>query len=130
MSDIFIKRGSEGPRHDPYSYTEITVKRTDGNKVLRSATIHAGLAYWAETSDGRREDQDTVRVNDLFTEVAGITPHQAHKAHRELEDRRYRYHPCGQKYFHDCSGYPGESFVVCGKCGKVVDSHFDRSAVE
>lgn len=126
MTKITRKTGSEGPRHDPYHYEELTVKRPDG----RSITIHTGLAFWAEAGDGRREDHDVEKAMTLFEQVAGITPHQAEKTYRELRDRRYRYHPCGQRHFEDASGYPGESFVVCRKCGLVVDSHFNISAVE
>lgn len=126
MSSITIRRGTEGPRHDPYSFEEITVRRADG----RSVTIHTGLAFWVKASDGRIEQRETGPAIALFVEVASITPHQAEKAVRELRDRQYRYHPCGMKYLKDAAGYPGELFVFCAMCGDVIDAEFNIRAVE
>lgn len=38
-----MKSGQEGPKHDPYGYTEIVVER-DGCEVV----IHCGLGTWME----------------------------------------------------------------------------------
>jgi hypothetical protein len=126
MSKIKMRHGSEGPRHDPYHFEEVTVTRADG----RWATLHTGLAVWVKTSDGRWEERDEKKAFAIFGEVAGIAPRAVEKAEREKHDRRYRFHPCGQKHFEGASGYPGESFVVCRKCGDVIDYAFDRSAIE
>lgn len=126
MSSINIKTGSEGPRHDPYHYDEITVNRPDGSWV----TLHVGLAFWAETSEGERIDNDDRGALVLFEKAAGISLPVAYKAYREVRVRRYTRHPCGQKHFIDVQGFPGESFVFCRKCGDAVDSFFNSKAVE
>jgi len=40
---ISTRTGTEGPRHDPYSFTEITVEAR-GHRV----TVHYGLGEWIE----------------------------------------------------------------------------------
>lgn len=124
MSSINIKAGSEGPRHDPYHYDEITVTRLDGSWV----TIHVGLALWAEASDGRKIDNYQEALV-LFERLAGISLPVAYKSYHEVRVRRYTRHPCGQKHFIDVQGYPGESFVFCRKCGDAIDSSFNINAV-
>lgn len=128
MSVITIRRGKEGPRHDSYSFEEITVQRSDGRSVM----LHTGLALWAKGYDADGEVY-AMRVNKaavaLFIEIAGITPHQAEKAACEFRERRYRYHPCGLRYLKDVDGFPGETLVFCGKCGDVVDMNFNINAI-
>lgn len=128
MSSITHKHGSEGPKHDPYGYEEITVNRSDGRRV----TIHYGLGVWARSyhADGRLSGMSNDAAADkLFEKVAGIAPHFAERALKELRERRYRFHQCGNKYLKDVNGYPGETLTVCGRCGAVIDSEFDISAV-
>jgi hypothetical protein len=88
------------------------------------------------TATIRWPDEWVERVHDerravrQFERAVGISLPALEKAVHERQERKYRYHPCGNKSFEYASGYPGESFVVCRKCGDVIDSHFDRSAVE
>lgn len=129
MSHVTMRNGTEGPRHDPYAYTELTVERPDGRKVV----VHMGLATWVDARwpNGMQRTADSEReAFEVFEEVAGVTYPAAVKALLNLPQRRMRQHPCGTRFFCDQPGYPGESFVVCSKCGDVVDSHFDRSAIE
>ncbi len=42
---LSVRRGSEGPRHDPYSFEEWSVHQTI-NGVEKSITLHMGLAVW------------------------------------------------------------------------------------
>jgi hypothetical protein len=127
-SYVIVKHGVEGPRYDPYSYTEVTMHR-DG----RYATIHSGLGTWMTYNDGRvvRKFDDPFKIlRSKFEAVMGITPERARRIPDTIKNRRYKYHPCGIKHMHGAEGYPGESLVVCGKCGDVIDSSFDISAIE
>lgn len=126
---IAIRHGTEGPSWDPYSYSEITVHR--GNGV--SITIHTGLAMWVEFPAGnpRRvdcfsEEEQTDALN-FFTAVTGMTPGEAEDYHQ-----RYRHvcRKCGCRRTRTESGYPGESFNVCAKCGDIVSSNFHLSEIE
>jgi len=124
MTTIRIKTGSEGPRHDPYAYREITVSRPKG-----SVTLHLGLVEWVAVNGEHWKDYDREAI-DVFEAFAGITLPQAIRAHHEVRARRVRYHPCGQKHLEWVDGYPGESLLICERCGAVLDEHFDRSAIE
>jgi hypothetical protein len=42
IQNVRVRTGREGPKHDPYSYTEITVTRLNGNVI----TMHSGLMTW------------------------------------------------------------------------------------
>lgn len=128
MSRVRIHRGTEGPRHDPCSYENITVTRANGDQV----TFHSGLDIWAEakfaSGHGFKTD-DPEDSADLFTRVAGVTVRTAERAFRETLQRPYRFHICGEKYLKGVDGYPGEHFVVCGKCGDVLEVQFSLSEV-
>lgn len=57
MAKVRVKRGSEGPAHDPYGYTEVTFTRTDGRVIVG----HFGLAEWVKVdghiyADGQGSD--------------------------------------------------------------------------
>jgi hypothetical protein len=128
-STIDIRTGSEGPRHDPYHYEEITVTRPDGRKVV----LHQGLAEWMTYFDGRvlREFQDRSHIlQSKFEIVAGVSVNVAAKAFHEKTNRPIKYHACGQKHLQWVSGFPGEQLLHCTKCGDIVGSTFNRSAIE
>lgn len=134
-STITLKTGAEGPHHDPYHYDELTVKRQDGRKV----TLHSGLGVWlkVKTAEGRKielseSDVKAGRLAELFEYHAGITLSAAHKALDGPERARVKAHfrKCGNSGFIATTGYPGESFDYCEKCGFVAGYSFDRSAVE
>lgn len=126
MSTISIRRGSEGPRHDPYSFTEIIVTR-DSPWFTGKVTYHVGLDEWVRVD---ANNIDRTESRETFRRLAGITPEAAQKAAREFRDRRVRYHPCGPKHLHWVSGYPGEELLHCDQCNNIIDSSFDLSAVE
>lgn len=126
---IARETGSEGPRHDPYAYTEITVHRADGREV----TLHSGLAEWMTYSDGRVErrfDDPIPVLCNKFEAIVGITPEVAEKAWREQRERPIRFHNCKPPSMQWVSGYPGEEFLMCDHCKAILDSTFDRSAIE
>lgn len=61
---VRVKNGSEGPRHDPYAYIEITVYR-----LGHIFTFHGGLACWIKV-DGVREDfYEETLVEHTFAEA-------------------------------------------------------------
>lgn len=128
MTHIHVRTGSEGPRHDPYHYEEVTVQRPDGRKV----TLHVGLGVWAEAENAvlRERTDSPQEAYHMFERYAGVPVYVAERAYRSLPMRRLKAHPCGLQHIVDVNGFPGETLTVCGKCGHVVDSHFDRSAIE
>lgn len=126
MTTVTIKSGSEGPCHDPYHYEEITVQRPDGRVVV----YHEGLGIWAEANDGAAVDRTKEDAAALFERYAGVSVRALKRAMHKAHERKFTRHPCGMSHMKDVNGYPGETLTVCGKCGAVIDNHFDRSAVE
>ena len=127
-SNIELRSGREGPRHDPYHYDELTLRRSDG----RWATVHIGLAEWMEYFDGRvkRRFEDSATVlNFKFEAVMGVSTRTVYRALHEIGARRIRNHKCGQRHLDWVSGYPGEELLYCNECGTVLDSSFNLSAV-
>jgi len=128
MAKIEVRSGTEGPSHDPYRFTEITVTRT--SQVFTGyVTFHSGLGEWTRVSDKVSITDDKL-ARIVFEHLAGITPEVALRAKHKIKVNRIRRHPCGMNYMDWIDGYPGETMLVCLKCGNVVDSRFDRSAVE
>lgn len=75
-------------------------------------------------------EDDEKKLIKRFEDLCGVSLHVLEKSYYALPVRRMRQHKCGVKYLHTANGHPGETFTVCGKCGDVLQSHFDISAVE
>jgi hypothetical protein len=82
---IDIVNGREGPKHDPYSYEEITIERR-GWRV----TMHLGLAEWIEfqTVEGKRDSaRDLLLAFDrraMAKRFDNYRPEQLEKNERRL----------------------------------------------
>lgn len=119
---VDTKHGCEGPRHDPYSYIEITVKTN-----IRTVILHSGLAEWVEV-DGVREDLSEEECLKRFYELTGFSNYLA--IEKAMEKRVLReMNPCCKKYAEWAEGFPGESLLICQKCKKVLDYSFNEAAV-
>lgn len=126
---ITIERGTEGPAHDPYGFSEYTYE-SHGMVV----SIHMGVGTWVNLAyddvvvlnmDGRMPDDGALQ---FFTNMAGISPEAIERAAARIELR------CPKGGFHDdeCmgSGYAGEGIYQCSKCGRVSEGNFDMSMIE
>lgn len=119
---IVIETGAEGPRHDPYGFTEITLERGDN-----TTTIHMGLGEWVRHNDELvipNEPHDPNYVG-AFLKITGFHPGDLESWLREVQSRC----KCGSKQSYSMSGYPGETFEVCSKCGDVIASSFNELAI-
>lgn len=129
MANITLKTGSEGPKWDPYGYIEIEFTKTDGTIV----TYHGGLAEWCkvECTDGKKyEINNLEEASILFKLETGLTPDEAESLYYQIDARKNKQcQKCGSHKVEWQDGYPGEELLVCGKCGEVVNCHFDESAV-
>lgn len=127
MSTVMVTTGSEGPAHDRYGYTEVRVART-GRPVV---VAHMGLTIWLMAGHRKYEfigpEKEALKALEIgFEAEAGVTIGVATRAYRRVKSRC----PCGCREFKYVSGYPGETFQVCDRCGKVIDTDFDVKAVE
>jgi len=125
--------GSEGPKHDPYSYTRITFER--GSRII---TMHNGLGQFIILNGVRIDPPDYVRMckkctnrwlEHMWQKYTDLTVAQTERALHKIEDPP-RCTKCGSKSLHWVSGYPGETLKVCYKCDAIVASHLNMSAIE
>lgn len=98
-TSIRITSGTEGPRHDPYSWTELEVTRSDG----RCATLRSGLGSWLELDGGTRvEEYDAAggfaELVAAFTAHVGIAPNEA-EHYRAMLDANDPYHEMSLGYY-------------------------------
>lgn len=120
MARIEIKHGSEGPKHDPYSYTEITFTPThEGGTVY---VLHMGLVDWIK---GNGKLIPCADVAFEFKTRTGLTPEDAQQILIRMKHRC----KCGCRQTRSKSGYPGESFNVCIRCGNTVSTDFHESEI-
>jgi hypothetical protein len=115
--------GSEGPSHDPYSYTEQTVEK-DGKTV----TLHLGLAEWLKV-DGKRTEGDAGPLAAEFEKLTGFNPETFDVAYDAIHDPEHC-PKCQSTERKTESGMPGEKFLVCGSCGEIIDTRFNRREIE
>jgi hypothetical protein len=121
------RTGSEGPRHDPYSFVEYRVEgRLAGRRV--SATYHSGLGEWTEFYRLVGNADRKFRFGDsdaraVFEAHIGVSV--------KALDRALEYVPrcCSKPRYRTQRGFPGETFEVCGNCGAVAGYSFDIGAV-
>lgn len=127
---VQTRTGTEGPRYDPYAYTEYTVKTPKGLTVL-----HTGLGTWirhngkmVEKPSGVLYDEwERQLCEEIFPALTGYTLLQLERIARNLTTKCNK---CGSTDFTHESGYPGETLVVCIHCGRINGGWFHRSAVE
>lgn len=122
MSSVTIEYGEEGPKHDPYGWTEVTVDRPNGVSV----TIHYGLAEWIEVNGVKQHNLNYEDCCTMFARHAGVTPDIAERYYQKY---RSKCRSCGCRETVATAGYPGETLELCAKCGMMVDYHFNKSAI-
>lgn len=122
MARVRIKDGTEGPRHDPYAYREVSVTGTAAGAVI----LHSGLGEWIKVNGVA---VITEEPEEEFKRIVGIRPERLARRLAELPYRTHRTH-CSGREFLAVRGYPGETFHVCNSCGCVVDASFNRAEVE
>lgn len=117
---LVLNTGTEGPRHDPYSYTEWTIERHGIKTVL-----HLGLGEWLQQNDYPVLDSNNSKANlvELFEKCAGVSLKTCAKVMQRILPC------CANPKLVEVEGYPGESMVYCQSCDKVVDVDFDENAV-
>jgi len=129
---IEIEIGNEGPSFDPYGWKETTVQR-----LGRKATLRTGdLSNWV-IIDGYKVDVHDLRVGsyedrvrelaERFRLAVGMTASQAANYYQLICERCPA---CGCRRMDEQAGFPGESFMVCSRCGALCKSFFNLSAVE
>lgn len=85
MARVYVRTGTEGPRHDPYIFTEVTFVKTDGTEVR----YHYGLAQWLEVN-GKPIDVPYEEMDDKFEELTGMSAGAAERVPDKLQDRYVR----------------------------------------
>jgi hypothetical protein len=126
ISTISRRSGTEGSRHDPYSYEEYTITRNDESWLL-----HEGLSTFIKRGDGALFiPPDMAGALDAALKAAGcpLTERQIKKYYDRIRLAPLKMHKShgGTDW---SEGHPGEELLIC-KCGSVLDSSFDLSAIE
>ncbi len=125
-----IKTGTEGPKQDPYGYTEITVTLPDKTVVLRAGIGVKLTINGVEVQPPPKlhwEARERWLVNKAFVKEVGYSTRQLDRFHRKLKERCQK---CGGRKFNWVRGFPGEHLNACVQCGEIVDSYFCRSEIE
>lgn len=118
---VHKRTGSEGPKHDPYGFVEITATTPRGEIM-----IHAGLAEYLKVNGVLFDNPRREWMEEQWESFTGFTLTQIGRIRRKLKSRC----KCGSKDFSCESGFPGEHLLVCMSCGNIHDSYFNLSEVE
>jgi hypothetical protein len=117
MRPVQISYGSEGPRHDPYSFQELRV----GGVVLHNGD----LLVWCKV-DGQLVGEGE-HARDAFIRAVGVTPESIERALRRLSSRCRK---CGCRELDEAAGFPGETLYICVRCGAIVATELNLAAIE
>lgn len=98
MARVWTREGTEGPRHDPYNWTEIHFEKTDGTLVtLRQG----GLGYSRLYVNGSKLLEsfgDNPAAEDEFQALTGMCAHRAMELPHRLQERRLRKLPSAERW--------------------------------
>lgn len=115
--ELSVRHGTEGPMHDPYAFTEYSTE-INGEVVK----LHCGIDEYLEI-DGKKIRSD--KAYSEFESLIGYTIDELINW-----DEPYICKNCGCSDTETSSGYPGESFEICCKCGTVVHYDFNEKAIK
>lgn len=87
-----LRNGTEGPKHDPYSYSEYIVEK-DGVEIV----LHLGLTSRLTVQGETLAEHDDELCAEEFETLTGIPMNK-------FERYYYRVHP----YFEDPMGHPSQ----------------------
>lgn len=122
-SRLSLVQGSEGPKYDPYHYDEWTVTRVHDNTSM-VIVLHTGLVEWVSLNGVK--DTSGASPYEVFTAGTNIPCHLLEEIYYRM---RHTCRACGCKKTHTESGFPGESFNVCDRCGDIVSHNFHESEI-
>ena len=127
LKNVGIKHGSEGPRHDPYSYIEF--RWTKGDRVV---VLHQGLANWVEVGGIKHEGSGATYQSlpvEIFEKETGLSVDEIYQAMHEGDGERVICEQCTSKDIEWVNGHPGEKFLQCNSCGHVLITDFNEGAI-
>lgn len=101
---IDIQYGSEGPKYDPYAFTEYIVWQ-NGTKYV----LHDGLATWLSV-DGIKITYNSEAAIATFETKTGFTKGMLYRSN-ELKRRKCPH--CGGTHFEWIAGHPGKKVLLC-----------------
>lgn len=101
-----------------------------------TVTLHEGLGDWLRVNGAVKDVQRTTSSGFqlpecperlVFVSLTGYAPEQL----RRFVDRaQSRCRSCGGQRTRSERGHPGETLLVCDRCGDIVGTRFNRSAIE
>ena len=123
-----IRTGSEGPKHDPYSFTEYSASSLTNPDLI--VTLHMGLAEWLMVGCGTKRmhaNENHGFEGGIVAEFKRLTGRDPYEDEEEHFSPKCSDHPDAD--VESMEGYPGESFAVCSVCRKILDSYFNEAAI-
>ena len=107
---LYKKTGTEGPKHDPYAYEEITLRTTYADGKTFTVAVHQGLAEWTKLNDKLFWHTHGKATCDEILGMVGLNYRLLEKLANE------------QRCF-KCGGTKGkwiEFGIQCARCGEYI----------
>ena len=118
---IALISGTEGPKHDPYGYSEIWYTR--GGTTIG---LHEGFETYI-IANGQKGFEGSEAAAEAFEALTGLSKRTIERA---LERKSSKCSRCGSKQSSWVQGYPGEHLLQCDNCGVIMDSDFYLGEIE
>lgn len=96
MASVKVKCGTEGPAHDPYSYTDITFYFT--NPRRKPVIYHSGLCEWVHHGKRHYSEHGAYHPAEVFEQLTGMSVYKARQIPGILEQRMLRALPPKQRW--------------------------------
>lgn len=114
---LSLSHGTEGPKHDPYSYAEMTME-INNCKVVG----HFGLLEKTELFEGEKrilviEGDGAI---EMFAGVTKLTPDEFEALYYKINGPKRRCPNCGGTKFSWSAGFVGESMQNCDNCKRTI----------
>ena len=121
---LYITQSAEGPKHDPYLATSCIFLK-DGDKIEYKTGLVEMLVINGKVVHEWDLDHPLTKAFEIVT---GITVKQFIRYYERIHNPK-RCPNCGSKRRKWMSGFPGEEFMMCYDCDRIIDCTFNEGAI-
>jgi hypothetical protein len=119
------RTGTEGPKHDPYSFDEWTVTKQVQHGPVWEYILHTGLGVTLQVYKDEEliqywTDEEPTNLWLHFQNLTGIRVDHLEKVYQRLHGPHLFCDKCGSHELSWSEGFAGEQIQYCVKCNSIL----------
>jgi len=121
---LYITQSAEGPKHDPYLCRSLIFLKDELKVEYKEGLYERMVINGTEILPQHL----LFPLEEAFEIATGITVHQFQRYYERIHNPK-RCPNCGSKRRKWMSGFPGEEFMMCYDCDRIIDCTFNEGAI-